>query len=185
MPNYRLRVGALNALPGAPGTVVTLGTQSLYDYLGVVRTALYGDLTAADARLKDRSLALSYCGATIWRGKLAFPVLGGHGDSFDDGGYAFDLTTRTWETIINPTTEGSSSATVDAYGEWTGGAGGRPEHGRVRLRIHHREHALRPDAQPARPGAHLRRLVRRRRRCWRGSRAAARTAEKDPSSQAS
>ena len=31
------------------------------------------------------------------------------------------------------------------------GAGGLAQHGRVRLRLHHREHALRADAQPARP----------------------------------
>ena len=41
------------------------------------------------------------------------------------------------------------------------GAGRRAEHGRVRLRLHHREHALRRHAQPARPDAHERRLVGR------------------------
>ncbi len=40
----------------------------------------------------------------------------------------------------------------------------RAQHGRVRLRLHHREHALRPDPQSARPGAHGRRLVGRFRR---------------------
>ena len=41
------------------------------------------------------------------------------------------------------------------------GAGRRAAHGRIRLRLHHGEHALRADAQPARPDAHQRRLQRR------------------------
>ena len=41
------------------------------------------------------------------------------------------------------------------------GAGRRAQHGRVRLRLHHRELARRPDPQSARPGAHRRRLVGR------------------------
>ena len=41
------------------------------------------------------------------------------------------------------------------------GAAGRAQHGRVRLRLHHREHALRADAQPARPDAHVGRLLGR------------------------
>ena len=52
------------------------------------------------------------------------------------------------------------------------GAGGRAQHGRVRLRLHHREHPLRRLPQPARPGAHRRRLVGRLGR-GRGGRAGA------------
>jgi hypothetical protein len=43
-------------------------------------------------------------------------------------------------------------------------AGRRAQHGRVRVRLHHREHALRAGAQPARPRAHGRRFVGRFRR---------------------
>ena len=50
--------------------------------------------------------------------------------------------------------------------------GRRPQHGRVRLRLHRRERPLRPVAQSARSDAHDRRLVgrlRRRRRFGRGA----------------
>ncbi len=66
--------------------------------------------------------ALAYCGATIWRDKYALPVLGGHGNSHDDGGYALDLVTGLWETIVAPTGLGTSTAAADALGEYAGGA---------------------------------------------------------------
>ena len=48
------------------------------------------------------------------------------------------------------------------------GAGRRAQHGRVRLRLHHRELARRADAQSARPVAHRRRLLGRLGRGGRG-----------------
>ena len=60
---------------------------------------------------------------------------------------------------------------VDAHARRRRRARRHAQHGRVRLRLHDREHALRPDAQSARSRAHRRRLVGRlrRRRSRRGS----------------
>ena len=123
-----LVVNATASLPasGLAGTVTTIGTQSLYDYLGTVYSALPEGLAAADTRMNVRIGVMSYCGATIWRNKYAVPISGGHGDSYDDGAYAQDLTTGAWETLLGPTTFGSSAAVSDANGEWTGGTSGRP-----------------------------------------------------------
>ena len=127
MAAYRLRIGD-SGPPTNPlaGTITTIGTQSFYDYLGTVYAALPEGLAAADTRMNVRTGAMSYCGATIWRGKFAIPIMGGHGDCYDDGGYALDLSTGVWETLIGPTTFGSSAAVSDANGEWTGGTFGRP-----------------------------------------------------------
>jgi len=113
-------------VPITGGTYRRLGTVTLYDYLATVRTALAEGLSAADRRMQPRTGALAYCGATIWNGKYALPLLGGHGDSYDDGGYAQDLVTGEWETLVAPSTYGTSAMPADAFGEYVGGIAGRP-----------------------------------------------------------
>jgi hypothetical protein len=106
------------------GTFYQLGTQTLQDFLTVVRTALPEGLVAANTRLLPVSGVMAFCGATIWRDKYSLGVLGGHGDSFDDGHYAQDLTTGTWQVLALPSDVAMQSATVDTFGEW--GIANRP-----------------------------------------------------------
>ena len=114
------------SVPITGGTYRQLGTVTLAEHLAAIRVALPEGLSAADRRMQPSATALAYCGATIWRGKYALPLLGGHGDSADDGGYAQDLLTGDWETMILPSTHGNSGATATSFGEYTTDRSNRP-----------------------------------------------------------
>lgn len=122
-----LTVGGVAVPPpiaGTPGTVVQLGAQTLNAHLTAVRTALPEGLAAANGRLLPISGTIAFCGATIWRNKYSLGALGGHGDSFDDGHYVFDLASQAWETLLPPSTAGGAGIPADSFGEW--GITGRP-----------------------------------------------------------
>jgi hypothetical protein len=104
--------------PPAPGgTFRTLGSQTLAQYLTGVRAALPEGENAADTRLLPVSGYLAFCGATLWRGKYSLGIAGGHGDSFDDGHYAQDLLTGSWETLLLPSASAGNTP-CDVNGEW-------------------------------------------------------------------
>lgn len=108
------------------GSIRQLGTQTLAEFLTSVRAGLPEGLDAANTRLLPVSGVLAFCGATIWRDKYSVGIAGGHGDSFDDGHYAQNLSTGLWETLALPSEVAAHATSVDAFGEWVGGTPGRP-----------------------------------------------------------
>lgn len=103
------------------GTFRQLGTQKFTDFLTAVRAASPEGLDAANARLLQPAGQWAFCGATIWRNKISLGVSGGHGDAFDDGHYAQDLSTGAWEVLQSCSAEANGRAVADTYGEWTPG----------------------------------------------------------------
>ncbi len=111
---------ALDAGPaGQAGSIVTLGTQSLADHLRAVRAASAEGLAAAEVRMLPLDGYLHYCGA-VMRGDryLSLGIGGGHSGSYDDGLYEFDLQTSQWVTRLTFSTYGTTSATINTFGEY-------------------------------------------------------------------
>jgi len=107
------------AVVGSAGTVIRIGSQSLIEYLYAYRATLPEGEPAASARMLPPSGFNAYAGSIVWRGKYVPGIVaGGHGDSYDDGGYGQDLSTGAWSTIVPPTTLGTSSALVNQWGEY-------------------------------------------------------------------
>lgn len=99
--------------PIVGGVFSQLGTQTLATYMDSLRSP------EDRIRLSPAQNHTYYNGAVLWKNKYAFPIAGGHAGDYDDGFYAFDLTTNSWETIVPFTSYADKSATVDISGEWT------------------------------------------------------------------